>query len=63
MKKYFEGFSLRVKRLGRISCGSVRLGELGKGMWRDLNPGELRSLRKMTGILPGGSGEKPPGDG
>ena len=52
VKKYFEAFNLRVMRLKRISCGSVRLGELGKGMWRDLNPGELRSLRKMTGLLP-----------
>ncbi len=51
VKKYFEAFGLRVARLRRISCGNVRLGELGKGEWRDLNPGELRSLRKMTGLL------------
>lgn len=52
VKKYFEAFGLRVSRLKRISCGSVRLGELARGKWRDLNPGELKSLRKMTGLLP-----------
>ncbi len=52
VKKYFEVFGLRAARLKRISCGNVRLGELGRGMWRDLNAGELRNLRKMTGLLP-----------
>ena len=51
VKKYFEAFGLRVTRLRRISCGSVRLGKLEKGAWRDLSPGELRNLRKMTGLL------------
>lgn len=52
VKKYFEAFGLRVARLKRISCGNVRLGELKKGEWRDLNPGEIRNLRRMTGLLP-----------
>ena len=60
VKKYFEASGLRVRRLKRISCGNVRLGELGKGKWRDLNPGELRSLRKMTGLAPGDLKEKTP---
>ncbi len=51
VKKYFEVFGLKVIRLKRISCGNVRLGELEKGRWRDLNPGELRGLRRMTGLL------------
>lgn len=59
VKKYFEAFGLRVTRLKRISCGNVRLGELGKGEWRDLSSGELRSLRKMTGLLPRDLKEKP----
>lgn len=54
VKKYFEAFGLRVMKLKRISCGNVRLGELERGKWRDLGPGELRSLRKMTGLLLGG---------
>ena len=62
VKKYFETFGLRVSRLKRISCGNVRLGELERGTWRDLNPGELRSLRKMAGLVPGGLKEKPPGN-
>ncbi len=61
VKKYFEAFGLRVTRLKRISCGNVRLGELEKGAWRDLNLGELRGLRKMTGLLPRGE-RKTPGD-
>lgn len=52
VKKYFEAFGLKVIRLKRISCGNVRLGELEKGRWRDLNPGEIRNLRRMTGLLP-----------
>lgn len=59
VKKYFEAFGLRVTRLKRISCGNVRLGELGKGKWRDLNTGELRSLRKITGLLSRKSEENP----
>ena len=62
VKKYFEAFGLRVSRLKRISCGNVRLGELGKGKWRDLNPGELRSLRKMTGLVPDDLKEKAPNE-
>lgn len=61
VKKYFDVFGLRVTRLKRISCGNVRLGELGKGMWRDLSPGEIRSLRKMTGLLPHGQKKTPEG--
>ncbi len=61
VKKYFDASGLRVARLKRISCGNVRLGELGRGMWRDLNPGELRSLRKMTGLLPRGEKKTPGG--
>lgn len=52
VKKYFETFGLRVNRLKRISCGNVRLGGLAKGEWRDLNPAELRGLRRMTGLGP-----------
>jgi 16S rRNA U516 pseudouridylate synthase RsuA-like enzyme len=37
--------------INRVSCGNARLGELGKGAWRGLNPGELRSLRKIAGLL------------
>lgn len=62
VKKYFEAFGLRVTRLKRISCGNVRLGELGKGEWRNLNPGELRGLRRMTGLLPRDLKEKPSGN-
>lgn len=61
VKKYFEAFGLRVTRLRRISCGNVHLGELEKGAWRDLNPGELRNLRKMTGLLPRGKKKTPGG--
>ncbi len=57
VKKYFEAFGLRVTKLKRISCGNVRLGELERGKWRDLGPGELRSLRKMTGLLSRGTDE------
>jgi len=52
VKKYFEGFGLKVTRLKRISCGNVRLGKLGKGQWRNLSSAEVNGLRKTTGLLP-----------
>ena len=61
VKKYLDAFGLRVTRLKRISCGNVRLGELGRGMWRDLSPGEVRSLRKMTGLSPRSERKTPGG--
>ena len=47
--------------INRTSCGNARLDKLEKGAWRDLNLGELRSLRKMTGLLPRGEKKTPGG--
>lgn len=43
-------------RLVRIGLGSLRLGDLAPGEWRDLTPDELRALRLELGLgsgLPG----------
>ncbi|MGH2620632.1 MAG: pseudouridine synthase, partial [Anaerolineales bacterium] len=40
-----EALGLKVKRLVRIRMGSLQLGELGPGTWRDLTDREMILLR------------------
>jgi len=35
---------LEVKRLIRVAVGALALGDLPKGAWRHLTPGEVRAL-------------------
>ncbi len=44
IRKMCEFFDLDVLRLRRIAIGSVKMGKLKKGMWRDLTPDEVRKL-------------------
>ncbi|MCR5653165.1 MAG: rRNA pseudouridine synthase [Ruminococcus sp.] len=44
IRKMCEYFDLEVLRLRRISIGSVKMGKLKKGMWRDLTEAEIRKL-------------------
>ena len=44
IRKMCEYFDLEVIRLRRISIGSVKMGKLKKGMWRDLTEAEIRKL-------------------
>ncbi|MCH5298589.1 MAG: rRNA pseudouridine synthase [Ruminococcus sp.] len=44
IRKMCEFFGLDVLRLRRISIGSVKMGKLKKGMWRDLTFDEVRKL-------------------
>ena len=46
IRRMCEAADLRVKRLIRISVGSVRLGQLKKGTWRHLTQEELGVLCK-----------------
>ncbi len=45
IRRMCELAGLSVRRLTRISVGSVRLGKLKKGTWRELTEEELRALR------------------
>ncbi len=44
IRKMCEYFDLDVIRLRRISIGSVKMGKLKKGMWRDLTEAEIHKL-------------------
>ena len=45
IRKMCEAVGLEVARLKRTSVGSVKLGMLQPGEWRDLKPDELRAIR------------------
>jgi 23S rRNA pseudouridine2605 synthase len=44
LRRIFTEAGVEVLRLIRVSVGSVRLGELAKGAWRELRPEEVRAL-------------------
>ena len=46
IRKMCEALGLEVARLKRISIGTVKLGMLQPGKWRELTPEEVRQLRK-----------------
>ena len=54
IRRMCEALNLEVARLRRIAVGSVRLGMLPTGQWRDLTPQEVESLFKSAGIKTGG---------
>lgn len=45
VRRMCETAGLQVKRLTRISIGSVKLGKLPRGHWRELTGEEVRALR------------------
>lgn len=54
IRRMCEALNLEVARLRRIAVGSVKLGMLQTGQWRDLTPQEIESLFKAAGIKSGG---------
>ncbi len=54
IRRMCEAVELEVARLRRVSIGSVKLGMLQTGEWRDLTPTEVESLFKAAGIRTGG---------
>lgn len=54
IRRMCEAVELEVARLRRVSIGSVKLGMLQTGEWRDLTPAEVESLFKAAGIKTGG---------
>jgi 23S rRNA pseudouridine2605 synthase len=50
VKRIFEAVGARVVRLRRVRLGDLRLGALRPGRTRELEAGELRSLRAAVGL-------------
>ena len=45
-----EAVELPVRRLVRVRVGSIRLGRMGPGEVRDLEPEEVRALYRAAGL-------------
>ena len=54
IRRMCEAVDLEVARLRRIAVGSVKLGMLQTGEWRDLTAAEVESLFKAAGVKAGG---------
>lgn len=50
IRRMFASFGLKVLRLQRIAIGSLALGDLPAGTWRDLTVAELTRLRAESGV-------------
>jgi 23S rRNA pseudouridine2605 synthase len=48
IRRMFESMDIEVARLRRIAIGSVKLGMLQPGKWRELEPKEVQSLRNTA---------------
>lgn len=45
IRRTAQALGLWVKRLRRVRMGSLRLGDLPEGEWRELTPGEVKALQ------------------
>ena len=54
IRRMCEAVNLEVARLRRIAVGSVKLGMLQTGQWRDLTPQEIEALFKAAGLKTNG---------
>ncbi|MHB9006391.1 MAG: pseudouridine synthase [Limisphaerales bacterium] len=52
LRRMFESLGFVVVRLVRTSIGPVRLGQLGAGHWRVLQPAEVQSLLRAAAPTP-----------
>ncbi|MEG2173851.1 MAG: pseudouridine synthase [Oscillospiraceae bacterium] len=60
IRRMCEGVGLEVARLRRTSVGSLRLGMLQPGQWRELTPAEVGALRGSVTVAPPPKREGPP---
>lgn len=58
IRRMCEAVDLEVARLRRVAIGSVKLGMLQTGEWRDLTPDEVDSLFTAAGIKRKGGSSK-----
>ena len=50
VRKMLDAVGLPVRRLVRVRVGPIRLGRLGPGDVRELEPEDLRSLYRVAGL-------------
>jgi 23S rRNA pseudouridine2605 synthase len=50
IRRSFEALDYRVTALNRVRFGSLGLGSLKPGQYRELHPGEVRALYRQTGF-------------
>ncbi len=58
IRRMCEALELEVARLRRIAVGSVKLGMLQTGEWRDLTPEEVEKLLNQAGVKKKGGNSK-----
>lgn len=58
IRRLLAAHDLNVLRLIRVAIGPLRLGELGKGQWRHLDPNEVAALAQASGMTPVRRGER-----
>ncbi|MDD3832312.1 MAG: pseudouridine synthase [Oscillospiraceae bacterium] len=52
IRRMFDGMKIEVARLRRVAIGNVKLGMLGLGSWRELDPREVLSLENASKAPP-----------
>lgn len=48
IRRLLDAFEIEVLRLVRVAIGTLKLGDLTKGQWRHLTPGEVRALTPQS---------------
>jgi len=56
IRRMFEALGFRVLTLRRVAIGSLTLGNLPLGQWRELSAAEIERLRREAGCLPSRTG-------
>ena len=51
IRRMCSELDLKVGRLSRIAIGNLRLGGLRSGQWRELEPREISSLMRLSGVI------------
>ena len=45
IRRMCEAHGVKIERLSRVAIGNIKLGKLGEGKWRKLNPDEIAYLK------------------
>jgi 23S rRNA pseudouridine2605 synthase len=51
IRRMCEELGLKIARLSRVAVGNLRLGGLRPGQWRELEPKEVSSLLRLSGVI------------
>ena len=50
VRRFFDRFDHGVLKLKRIAIGPLKLGDLPRGMYRELTPEEIKKLKQVAGL-------------